>query len=99
MTRHILGTTLSDRQLMTFAKIIERWDGYYLIRFRDIEPKNLSARAAVRVDMRALERKGFLERCAAFSEDDGLLRGSGFQPTALGESAAKLLFTDCEATP
>ncbi len=80
---------LSARQSATLVKIYEYVSGTeWAARFGNIEPYDAVKRSAVRVDMRALKRKGMLQLVPTFT-DDGYLTGSGYVLTEQGEAIAE----------
>ena len=61
-------------------------EDFYLRPFAFIAKKTGMALRTVKTAVRRLVRKGDLELSAAFSEDDGLLVGSGFMVTPQGKT-------------
>jgi hypothetical protein len=78
-------TAISDRQRQVLRALADRYQSERNVLFFKgiVESTGLEHRVA-RLAVRALARKGFAERTAAFDIDDGTIRGSGYSCTPAG---------------
>ena len=97
MTIRINGLTLSGRQARTLLRVAEfTRSTEWACRFSHLEPERGQARSDVRLDMRALERKGLLKLVQTFDDDTGLCCGSGRILTATGLKVVSALTPEGE---
>ena len=91
------GYTLSERQARTLLRVAQ-WANTteWACRFSHLEPERGQARSDVRLDMRALERKGLLKLVPTFDDDTSLCCGSGRILTATGLEVVSALTPEGE---
>ena len=97
MTIRLNGLTLSERQARTLLRVADfTQNTEWACRFAHLEPERGQARSDVRLDMRALERKGLLKLVPTFDDDTGLCCGSGRILTATGLKVVSALTPEGE---